>query len=53
MGANGLLGYAKRITLYAGRDGRLLAKEEKVDAKNHGEQVAKTLAELGIAKRGK
>jgi len=53
MGADGLFGFAKRVTFYVGKDGRLLAKEEKVDTKAHGEQVARKLAELGIAKRAR
>ena len=50
MGVLATLGYANRITLYAGKDGKLLAIDKSVDAKTHGAQVVKKLAELGIAK---
>ena len=53
MGVPTHLGYPNRWTLYAGKDGKLLAIEKKVDARAHGEQVAKKLAELGIARKTK
>jgi len=53
MGVPTHLGYPNRWTLYAGKDGKLLAIEKKVDPRAHGEQVTKKLAELGIARKTK
>ena len=45
------VGFASRKTVIIGKDGKLLAIEDKVDVKNAGEQLAKKLAELKIEKR--
>ncbi len=39
-----------RKTFIIGRDGRLLHIEQKVDTRKHGEQLVKTLEELGVPK---
>lgn len=43
---------AKRWTFYIGKDGTILAIDQKVKARNHGKSVVKRLEELGVAKVG-
>ena len=40
----------QRWTYYIGTDGKILAIDKKVKSKTHGEDVAKKLEELGVAK---
>jgi len=44
-------GYASRHTFYIGKDGRILFVDRKVNASTAGDDVAKKLGELGIARR--
>lgn len=46
-------GVANRWTFYIGRDGKILYIDKEVKAGNHGQDIAKKLAELGIEKRPK
>jgi len=43
--------FPRRWTFYIGTDGRILAIDKRVKAKTHGQDVAKKLAELGVAKK--
>lgn len=40
----------ERWTFYIGQDGRILAIDKKVNARAHGEEVARKLEELEVAK---
>lgn len=40
----------QRWTFYIGTDGKILAIDKKVKSKTHGEDVAKMLEELGVAR---
>jgi len=40
-----------RVTVYIGKDGKILHMETSVKAGSHGEQIAATLAELGVDKK--
>ena len=42
---------ADRITFVVGKDGKILAVIDKVATKTHGQDLAKLLGELGVAKR--
>jgi thioredoxin-dependent peroxiredoxin len=42
---------ALRWTFYIGRDGRILHVDKQVSTTTHGRDVARRLAELGIARR--
>ena len=46
-------GYPKRWTFYIGTDGKILHIEKMVNVNSHGEDIAKKLAELGVAKKKK
>ena len=52
-GAYGVLrmGFAARHTFYIGPEGRLLYVDREVNPKTAGEDVAKRLSALGVAKR--
>ena len=39
-----------RHTIYIGKNGKILFIDKKVKARSHGKDVAKKLAELGVAK---
>lgn len=41
---------SSRVTFIIGQDGKLLAIESKVNAANHGKDLVKKLAELGVEK---
>ena len=43
---------ARRWTFYIGADGKVLAVDQKVQAAQHGEDIAKKLEELGVTKKG-
>lgn len=43
------LGYAKRHTFYIGKDGRILKVDRAVQPASSAEDMARTLAELGVA----
>jgi peroxiredoxin Q/BCP len=42
---------AARVTVYVGKDGKILAIDEKVSAATHGEDIAKKLEALGVEKK--
>ena len=42
---------ATRWTFYIGRDGRILHVDKQVNPTTHGRDVARRLAELGVARR--
>ena len=42
---------ATRWTFYVGRDGRILDIDKQVNPTTHGRDVARRLAELGVARR--
>jgi peroxiredoxin Q/BCP len=44
-------GYANRYTYYIGADGRVLAIDREVEPATSAEDMAATLAELGVARR--
>ncbi len=46
------LGYAKRHTFYIGSDGVILAIDRKVQPATSAEDMARTLGELGVPRRG-
>jgi peroxiredoxin Q/BCP len=41
----------ERWTFYIGADGKVLAVDQKVNAPQHGDDIAKKLAELGVKKK--
>jgi peroxiredoxin Q/BCP len=43
--------FANRWTFYIGRDGRILYVDKQVNPTSHGRDVARRLAELGVARR--
>lgn len=43
--------FAKRVTFYIGKDGKILAIDKSVKTTSHGSDVAAKLKELGVAKR--
>ena len=43
--------YALRWTFYIGRDGRILFVDKQVNPTSHGRDIARRLAELGVARR--
>ena len=43
--------YANRWTFYIGRDGKILHVDKQVNTKSHGRDIARRLAELGVARR--
>ena len=43
-------GYPKRWTFFISKDGKLLEVDKNVRPADHGAQIAKKLAELGIEK---
>lgn len=45
------LGLAARITVYIGKDGRVLLVDDGGETSGAGEGVARRLAELGIPRR--
>jgi peroxiredoxin Q/BCP len=46
-----LIGLAKRWTFYIGKDGKILFIDKDVKPDTAGADVARKLAELGVAKR--
>ena len=42
---------ATRWTFYIGRDGRILYVDKQVNTATHGRDIARRLAELGVARR--
>ena len=46
-----LVGVAKRWTFYIGKDGKILFIDKEVKPDTAGADVARKLAELGVAKR--
>jgi peroxiredoxin Q/BCP len=44
-------GFASRVTVYVGKDGKVAFIDQKVSARSDGENVAKRLAELEFPKR--
>lgn len=50
MGCLNARGMSSRWTYYIGKDGKLLFVDKEVKAGNHGEAIAKKLAELGVEK---
>jgi peroxiredoxin Q/BCP len=46
-----ILGFAKRHTFYIGKDGRILKIDGDIKPETSAEDMAKTLGELGVAKR--
>jgi peroxiredoxin Q/BCP len=47
-----VVGVAKRWTFYISKDGKILAIDRDVSAGTAGADVARRLAELGVAKLG-
>ena len=45
------MGYAKRHTIYIGKDGTILKIDQSVNPKTSAEDMAATLSELGVARR--
>jgi len=43
--------FPHRWTFYISADGKILAIDKKVNARSHGEDVGKKLAELGVGKK--
>ena len=43
--------FARRTTFYVGKGGRLLYVDRDVSVATHGADVAKKLADLGVARR--
>jgi peroxiredoxin Q/BCP len=50
-GVLGASGFANRTTFYIGPDGRILDIDRKISVRTAGEDIAKRLAELGVAKK--
>ena len=50
-GVLGASGFAARTTFYIGPDGKILDIDRKVSVKTAGEDVARKLGELGVAKK--
>ena len=48
-----MMGFAKRETIYIGRDGRILKIDDDVRPATSAEDMAATLGELGVARRTK
>lgn len=46
-----VMGFAKRHTFYIGKDGRILKIDTDIKPETSAEDMAKTLGELGVAKR--
>lgn len=44
-------GFANRWTFYIGKDGKILYIDKNVKAAEHGPDIAKKLAELGVEKK--
>ena len=44
-------GFANRWTFYIGKDGKILFVDKNVKAAEHGPDIAKKLAELGVEKK--
>ena len=44
-------GFSNRWTYYIGKNGKILHVEKKVKATSHGVDIAKKLAELGVARK--
>jgi peroxiredoxin Q/BCP len=49
-GVLGASGFAARTTFYIGPDGKILDIDRKVSVKTAGEDIARKLGELGVAK---
>jgi peroxiredoxin Q/BCP len=50
-GVLGASGFAARTTFYVGPDGRILDIDRKISVRTAGEDIAKRLGELGVAKK--
>jgi peroxiredoxin Q/BCP len=50
-GVLGASGFAARTTFYIGPDGRILDIDRKISVRTAGEDIAKRLGELGVAKK--
>jgi len=50
-GVLGASGFAARTTFYIGPDGKILDIDRKVSVKTAGEDIARKLGELGVAKK--
>ena len=50
-GVLGASGFAARTTFYIGPDGKILDIDRKVSVRTAGEDVARKLGELGVAKK--
>ena len=50
-GVLGASGFASRRTFYIGPDGKILEIDSAVSVKTAGEDIAKKLAALGVAKK--
>lgn len=48
-----VMGFPRRFTFYIGKDGKLLHVDREVKAGTAGPDMAKRLAELGVAKAPK
>ena len=44
-------GFSKRVTIYIGKNGKVLFVDGEPKTGSHGADVAKKLAELGVARR--
>ena len=47
-----VLNMAKRVTIYIGKDGRILKIDDDIKPATSAEDMARTLGELGVARRG-
>ena len=50
-GVLGASGFAARTTFYIGPDGKIIEIDRKISVKTAGEDIAKKLGELGVAKK--
>ena len=47
-----VMNMAKRVTIYIGKDGRILKIDDDIKPATSAEDMARTLGELGVARRG-
>ena len=47
-----VMNMAKRVTIYIGKDGRILKIDNDIQPATSAEDMARTLGELGVARRG-
>lgn len=50
-GVLGASGFAARTTFYIGPDGKIIEIDRKISVKTAGEDIARKLGELGVAKK--